>query len=101
MTEATKQFDATTRRLVDFAERSDYAELSADVVHEASRRLIDTLESALGAYGEPPARMASALASRTRGDDEVSVWGSDSRTTPEMAAFTNGTMTRLLDISDT
>jgi 2-methylcitrate dehydratase len=45
--------------------------------------------------------MARAIASRTRGDSAASVWGSNITTTPEMAAFTNGVMVRLLDISDT
>ena len=95
------QFDTQTQRLVDFAERAQYDALPADVVHECKRHLIDTFASALGAYDEPVARMARAMASRSRSDDAASVWGSGIQTSVESAAFANGVMVRLLDISDT
>jgi 2-methylcitrate dehydratase len=101
MSQTAAQWDATTECLVEFAERSNYDALPAATVHECKRRLIDTFASAIGAYDEPPARMARAIASRSRGDIEASVWGSNIRTTPEAAAFANGVMVRLLDISDT
>jgi 2-methylcitrate dehydratase len=95
------QWDATTERLVAYAEQARYDALPPDTVHETKRRLIDTFASALGAYGEPLSEMARKVAKRSRGDVEVSVWGSTIKTTPEAAAFANGVMTRLLDISDT
>jgi 2-methylcitrate dehydratase len=64
-------------------------------------RVLDTFASALGAYGAPLSEMARTVARRTRGDDEAHVWGSAIVTTPEAAAFANGVMVRLLDISDT
>ena len=93
--------DSMTERLVDFAEAAHYDRLPAKTVHECKRRVIDTFASALGAYHEEPARMARAVASRTRGDSQATVWGSGIVTTPEYAAFANGVMVRLLDISDT
>ena len=101
MTQTAGQWDITTKRLVDFAARARYDALPAEVVNECKRRLIDTFASAIGAYDEPASRMARAIASRSRGDAEASVWGGGVKTTPELAAFTNGVMTRLLDISDT
>jgi len=98
---AHEQWDDTTERLVDFAERARFDALPAAAIHECKRRLIDTFASALGAFGEPLSGMARAIAKRSRGDLEASVWGSDIRTTPEAAAFANGVMVRLLDISDT
>ncbi len=94
-------WDATVKRLVAFAERSRYEALSPTVVHETKRHLIDTFASALGAYGEPVSVMARAVAGRYRSDDMARVWGCDIVTTPEMAAFANGVMTRSLDVSDT
>ena len=70
-------------------------------MHECKRHLIDTFASALGAYDEPVAQMARAMASRSRSDDAASVWGSSIQTSAESAAFANGVMVRLLDISDT
>jgi 2-methylcitrate dehydratase len=94
-------WDATVKRLVAFAERARYEDLSATTIHETKRHLIDTFASALGAYDEPVSVMARAVAKRYRSDEIARVWGCDMVTTPEMAAFANGVMTRSLDISDT
>ena len=94
-------WDATVKRLVAFAERARYEDLSAKTVHETKLHLIDTFASALGAYDEPVSVMARAMAKRYRSDDMARVWGCDMVTTPEMAAFANGVMTRSLDVSDT
>jgi 2-methylcitrate dehydratase len=96
-------WDATTERLVQFAERARYEALPPEVVRACKVRLIDTFASALGAWEEPLSAAARKVAARTPGveGEEASVWGSAMRTTPEAAAFTNGVMVRLLDISDT
>ena len=93
--------DATTARLVDYALQADYATLPAQTVHECKRRLIDTLGCALGAYDEPLSAMARAVAARSQGDPSARIWGSRSSATPEIAAFANGVMLRVMDISDT
>jgi 2-methylcitrate dehydratase len=95
------QWDATTERLVQFAERARYEALALEVVQACKLRIVDTFASALGAYDSPLCEMARNVARRTRGDDVAHVWGSTIETTPEAAAFANGVMTRLLDISDT
>lgn len=94
-------WDATVKRLVAFAARARYENLSANTVHETKRHLIDTFASALGAFDEPVSVMSRAVAARSRSDDQARVWGSDIITTPELAAFANGVMTRSLDVSDT
>jgi 2-methylcitrate dehydratase len=99
--QSAEQWDATTERLVEFAERAQYDALPAGTVHECKRRLIDTFASAFGAYEERLSQMARAIASRSRGDIEASIWASKIKTTPEAAAFANGVMVRLLDVSDT
>lgn len=93
--------DATTARLVEFALRSEYAGLSAEAVHECKRRLIDAIGCGIGAYDEPLSVMARTVASRVQGDPPASILGSRTTTSPEAAAFANGMMIRLLDISDT
>jgi 2-methylcitrate dehydratase len=95
------QWDATTERLVQFTERAQYDALSPEVVQACKLRIADTFASAMGAYDSPLCEMARKVARRTRGDDVAHVWGSTIETTPEAAAFANGVMTRLLDISDT
>ncbi|MEY4598186.1 MAG: hypothetical protein RLZZ445_983, partial [Pseudomonadota bacterium] len=94
-------WDATVKRLVAFAAQARYGNLSANTVHETKRHLIDTFASALGAFDEPVSMMSRAVAARYRSDDRARVWGSDIITTPELAAFANGVMTRSLDVSDT
>ncbi|HSQ02853.1 MAG TPA: MmgE/PrpD family protein, partial [Burkholderiales bacterium] len=93
--------DATTARFVEFALRSEFGDLSGDVVHECKRRLVDTFGCAMGAWHEPLSRMARAVARRYSGNPEASVWGCTRRTSPDAAAFANGVMLRYLDLSDT
>ena len=97
----TNTYDNTMERLVAFAEAASYDALPANVVHECKLRVIDTFASALGAYDNPTSAMAHAVAARSHSDSPATVWGSAIKTTPELAAFANGVMTRLLDISDT
>jgi 2-methylcitrate dehydratase len=94
-------WDATVKRLVAFTERARYEDLSAKTIHETKLHLIDTFASALGAFDEPVSVMSRTMAKRYRSDDLARVWGCDLVTTPEMAAFANGVMTRSLDVSDT
>ena len=93
--------DGTTERLVGFAQQATFEGLSADTVHECKRRVIDTLGCAVGAYAEPLSVMARSVAARVRGDPAAAVWGSGSTSSPDTAAFANGVMLRLEDISDT
>lgn len=93
--------DATTRRLVAFTLASEYSGLDAATVHEAKRRLIDSVACALAAYGEADAVVARTLARRQAGAPDATLWGTAHTTTPEMAAFANGVMVRCLDVSDT
>jgi 2-methylcitrate dehydratase len=92
--------DSTTARLVDFALGMEFSSLPSETVHECKRRLIDTFACAIGAYDEPLSCMARAVARRQTGNPSASVWGCSWTTTPEAAAFANGVMLRLDDISD-
>ena len=66
----TAQWDATTERLVQFAERARYDALPPDIVRACKLRLIDTFASALGACDEPLSEAARKVAARTRGAGE-------------------------------
>jgi 2-methylcitrate dehydratase PrpD len=94
-------WDKTTEALVSFAQKSSYESLTPGVVHAVKLRVIDAFASALGAYDNPTSELARKVATRSRTDNPATVWGSNIQTTPEAAAFANGVMTRLLDISDT
>ena len=93
--------DATTNRLVDYAMGTEYSQLPEATVHEVKRRLIDTFACAVGAYDDPLCKMARLIANRYSGATaEATVWGSNWRTTADAAAFANGVMLRMLDMSD-
>lgn len=87
------------RRLARYA-----CELNAETLPEAvlacvRQRLLDSLACVLGAYGAKPVEAAIALAAQTP-QAASSVFGTTLRTTPELAAFANGSMVRFLDYND-
>jgi 2-methylcitrate dehydratase len=101
MDQAVTTFDATTALLLDVAQRKGYDALPANVVHDTQLRLLDAFTCALAAYEHPTSALARRPAERASAGNPATVWGSRIKTTPEAAAFANGVMTRLLDISDT
>ncbi len=90
-----------TKTLAAYAHRLSFNKLPREVVHEVKRRIVDSLGCAYGAMSAPPCRMARSLAEAVPLPKGVSVWGTDVRTTPELAAFANGTLVRYLDCNDT
>ena len=96
-----QNFDATTALLINVAARGAYDALPAKALHDTQLRLLDALTCALAAYEHPTSVLARKSALRVSAVAPATVWGSAIRTTPEQAAFTNGVMTRVLDISDT
>lgn len=92
---------ALEERLIYYAADLAWADLSAETIRQAKRRIADTMGGAIGAYGAPTSGIARRLAQPVAGGPSARVWGSLVATTPEMAAFANGTMLRYLDINDT
>lgn len=101
MDQAVASFDATTVMLLNVAQRKAYDVLPPKVMHDTKLRILDALTCALAAYEHPTSAMARKGAQRVSAQQPATVWGSTLKTTPEAAAFANGVMTRLLDISDT
>lgn len=92
--------DATTEKLVDYTLGARYEDLPASTVDACKRRLLDTLGCIAGAYDHPVSRAARELAGRYKMDTATSILGSRKQVAPEMAAFANGVMLRVLDLSD-
>jgi 2-methylcitrate dehydratase len=90
-----------TKTLASYAHRLSFKKLPSEVVHEVKRRIVDSLGCAYGAVTAPPCRMARRLAEDVPVPKGASVWGTEVRTTPELAAFANGTLVRYLDCNDT
>jgi len=91
----------TEDRMVEYALKLSYEELPDQAIHQLKRRLIDTLGGALAAYTAPTVRIARQIALPVGQDQGARVWGSLTRTSPDMAAFVNGCALRYLDINDT
>ncbi|GAA4323129.1 MmgE/PrpD family protein [Pigmentiphaga soli] len=93
--------DETTARLVDYALAARAGTPPADAREACKRSLIDSFACALGAFDTPLAGLARGTARRYAGaQPAASVWGCGWTTSADMAAFANGTMLRLLDLSD-
>lgn len=78
-----------------------YDALPEVVVHEAKRRILDSLGCAMGAFVAEPSKIAREIARTAESAYGATVLGSAHQSTPELAAFANGTMIRYLDFNDT
>lgn len=97
MSNIAEQFSAYTSAI-------DYDALPDAVVHEVKRRVIDSLACAFGAWSSGPAQIVrdQALAMTPNpGSSGATVLGTNHKTSPDLAAFANGTMIRYLDFNDT
>jgi 2-methylcitrate dehydratase len=92
--------DQTTERIVDFVHGMTPDHLTHGLVHQVSRRLVDSLGCAVGAIDSPPARIARGLARDVTGTAPATVLGLPRRTSLEMAVFANTVMVRYLDFND-
>jgi 2-methylcitrate dehydratase len=88
-------------KLARWTHKLKYSDLTKEAVHEAKRRFIDSLGTALGAYRSKPAVIARQIASAVPLRDGAVILGTKHRTTPDLAAFANGTHVRYLDYNDT
>jgi 2-methylcitrate dehydratase len=87
--------------LSEFARSLCFEDLPETVVHEVKRRVIDSVGCALGAFHERPVTIARSLALEVSSHHGATILGADCKSSPEMAAFVNGTMIRYLDYNDT
>lgn len=87
--------------LAERAAAATFDRISPDVVHEVKRRVLDAIGCALGAWTSRPAQVTRAVAQAVTLGGGASLFGSRHRTTPELAAFSNGALVRYLDFNDT
>jgi 2-methylcitrate dehydratase len=90
-----------TDRLARYTQSLCYDDLPVEVIHEVKRRIIDSLGCALGAWNAEPYRVARQLAQSVKLSGGATVWGTGQKTSPDLAAFANGTGVRYLDFNDT
>src|SRR5713101_5213373 len=87
--------------LAEYSHSLDYAIIPEDIVHEAKKRIIDSLGCAIGAYNSEPVKIARELAQQVSNPHGSTILGTRKKTSPDLAAFVNGTMVRYFDYNDT
>ena len=70
-------------RLARYAQSLSFTDLPPPVVHEAKRRMMDSLACALGAWNAAPCRVARGLAAETKAPRGATLWGTGLKTTPD------------------
>ena len=88
-------------RLARYCQALRYGDLPDAVVHEAKRRLLDSLGCALGAWNAPPCRIARQIAQTVKVPQGATLWGTGHKTLSDLATFANGGLVRYLDFNDT
>jgi len=89
------------QRFAQYATTLRYEDLPAAAVHEAKRRVIDSLGCALGAYDAEPCAVARDVAVGFSAARGAVLWGTRHVAPPDWAAFANGCLVRYLDYNDT
>jgi 2-methylcitrate dehydratase len=86
--------------LADYSSRLRYEDLPEAVVHEAKRRFIDSLGTAVGAMDTDAHAIARRCALRVQGEPGAGLLGGG-QSSVEWATFVNGLLIRYLDYNDT
>ncbi|MEX2430371.1 MAG: MmgE/PrpD family protein [Dehalococcoidia bacterium] len=92
--------DVTADRLVSYAAALRYEDLGPEVVHQVKRLTIDSIGCGLGAFTSDPVKAIRDVTASISSPWSATVLGTREQTTPDMAAFVNGTMVRYLDFND-
>src|SRR5215210_7388491 len=87
-------------RMAEYACSLRFSDLPAPVVHEAKRRFIDSLATAVGAMSAEAFAIARRCAGRVRSTPDAGLLGGG-RSSVEWATFVNGLLIRYLDYNDT
>jgi 2-methylcitrate dehydratase len=88
-------------QLAGFSVALKFEDLSAPVVHEVKRRVIDAIGCALGAWNAEPCVIARRVASMFSARSGATLFGTGHQAPPDWAAFANGCLVRYLDYNDT
>ncbi|MES2185085.1 MAG: MmgE/PrpD family protein [Pseudomonadota bacterium] len=92
--------DKSTETLAAYASALRIEDIPPDVLYHAKCKLIDALGCAMGGYNTDLCAIARSMAGTNVGNPSARVLGSMAQTTPQMAAFANGTMVHALDFND-
>ena len=97
---ANRAVDSIQHRLTSYACDLSYDGLPPQAVLAAKVRIIDTPGALIGGYFGEPCRIARNLAAQMPDAGGATVIGTRGKTTPDMAAFTNATTARYVELTD-
>lgn len=92
--------DKTAEQFVKYASDASYADLTPGAIHAVKRCVVDSLGCAIGSFHDAPLKAIRHLASGISARNPATIIGTRIKTSPELAAFTNGSMIRYGDFSD-
>ncbi len=89
------------QKIAKFACSLEFDQIPKSTVHEAKRRLQDTLGCLFGGWLSIPAKITRNHAKNFQTKRGATLIGTQHRVSPEHATFANGTAIRFLDFNDT
>jgi 2-methylcitrate dehydratase len=92
--------DKIVDEFVKYARDISFESLSEEVVHATNVRVIDTFGSLIGGFFGEPCRVSRAVAAQIFSANGSTVIGTREKTSPDMAAFVNGTTARYVEMND-
>jgi 2-methylcitrate dehydratase len=92
--------DHISKQLVAFATSFSEADLAGPVVARANELLFDTVACAVAGHASEPARIVAKIARNVSCETGATMFGSDRKTSPEIAALANTMMVRTYDYND-
>ena len=99
--EAHETMDSIQQRLTEYATGFSYENLTPEALFAGKLRIIDIFGVLIGGFFTEGSAMARKLAATMPQHDGATVIGTRMKTTPDMAAFVNGTTARYIEMSDT
>jgi 2-methylcitrate dehydratase len=96
----TRTVDRIQQHLTLYASRLEFKDLTAEVVHAAKMRFLDILGVLIGGYFGEPCEIARRIGAGPQFVDGATIIGTARKTSPDMAAFVNGTTARYLEMND-
>ncbi len=96
----TKPVDHIQSHLSGYAAQLQYKDLDPGTIHAVKVRVIDTLGALIGGFFGEPCQAARDVAARMPQSAGASVIGTRLVTSPDVAAFVNGTTARYVEMND-
>ena len=92
--------DNTAEKFVTYASELRYADLTPEAIHAVKRSVVDSVGCAFGSLNAAPIKGIRNLAAQLIATRPATIIGTEIESSPELAAFVNGSMIRYGDFSD-